>query len=247
MAIPRLFRSAYFRWPALRALIGATNGLMRSRRVGTGYLAAYEEGEALGPLQRDEALLLHALVRVTAPRTIVEFGFANGHSALVFLEAGTRETLVASYDIDPVAAKRARRRFGNRGNFRLVQKSQADFDPADVDGRPVDLAFIDASHDFDLNRRTFEKLLPALADDAVVAVHDTGTWARAHMGPRIRAHLDGAEGHWIDAERYAHAPGERRFVNWIASAHPAFGTLHLHSAHRLRHGLTLLQRRLELD
>lgn len=43
-------------------------------------LGFYREESAFGPLQREEALLLAAVVRVLRPRTIVEFGFSRGHS-----------------------------------------------------------------------------------------------------------------------------------------------------------------------
>lgn len=34
-----------------------------------------------GAVQRDEGLLLHALVRAMRPKTLVEIGFFRGHSA----------------------------------------------------------------------------------------------------------------------------------------------------------------------
>jgi hypothetical protein len=40
------------------------------------HIADFAEENALGPIQRDEALLLLAMVCVLRPKTIVEFGFS---------------------------------------------------------------------------------------------------------------------------------------------------------------------------
>jgi hypothetical protein len=80
-----------------------------------------------------------------------------------------------------------------------------------------------------------------MADDAIVAVHDTGAIPREL--------LDLPDDHWMLAtpeiwveDRWEHQPGERAFVNWIHAEHPAFAQIHLHSRHAVRSGLTLLQR-----
>jgi predicted O-methyltransferase YrrM len=41
----------------------------------------------MGAVQRDEALVLHALVRALRPQTLIEFGSGAGHSSYNFLRA----------------------------------------------------------------------------------------------------------------------------------------------------------------
>lgn len=247
----RKFRSAcrrvFYRNPVVRVLSGCACSLSPSRRVGTLHLATYDEDTAMGPLQRDEALLLLGVTRTIAPRTVVEFGFFKGHSAFSFLQAIDDDALLASYDVDNGAARQARRSFGGRKNFRFLHKSQTDFDPADIDNRPIDLVFFDAAHEIDLNQATWRQLLPALAPDAIVAIHDTGLWGREHFLPIHEKFAANEPGAWVDSERFAHQPGEREFVNWLLSSYPNFAALHFHTTRRLRHGLTLLQRRQVLE
>eukprot|EP00928_Gymnodinium_smaydae_P011678 TRINITY_DN14281_c0_g1_i2.p1 TRINITY_DN14281_c0_g1~~TRINITY_DN14281_c0_g1_i2.p1 ORF type:complete len:642 (+),score=108.71 TRINITY_DN14281_c0_g1_i2:57-1982(+) len=132
----------------------------------------------LGPVQDDEALLLYALVRATRPKTIVEFGTANGFSGVNWLHAigDDPEALVFSYDILPYPAARNLEDADHR--FVFVQKSQADFAASDVNQRPVDVAFFDAGHVVEYSLLAFERLLPSLTPTAIVAVHDTGLHVR---------------------------------------------------------------------
>jgi predicted O-methyltransferase YrrM len=220
-----------YRWPRFH-----------SRAVDLTHLAFFEEVSAAGPLQREEALLLYGLVRVLRPAVVVEFGFLGGRSAMNFLIALAPGGTLYSFDIDPGAERNARRYFGDRPDFRFVLKSQADITAADVDGRPIDLAFIDASHDVGLNRRTFERLQSLLADDAVVVIHDTGAWAAEHMTPFHVEYAAAQPGGWVSADEYVHQAGEREFVNWVREAHPEFAQINLHARRTLRHGMTILQR-----
>jgi trans-aconitate methyltransferase len=205
------------------------------------HLAFYEEGPTDGAVQRDEALLLHALVRVTRPRTVVELGFFRGDSAFNFLRALDAEARLYSFDIDPACAETARERFGHDRRFTFHTRSQDELAPDDLDGRRADLVFIDAAHDLTLNQATFERLLPLLAPRAIVAIHDTGGIPRDLLAL--------ADGHWMLAlpeiwadDEWEHQPGERAFTNWLLDRHAEFSQIHLHSRHTMRAGLTLLQR-----
>jgi predicted O-methyltransferase YrrM len=192
-----------------------------------------------GPLQRDEALLLHALVRVTRPRTIVEIGFLRGRSAFNFLRSLDADGRLYSFDIDPESAPRADELSRVDGRLVFRNRSQDAITPEDVDGRTVDLVFLDASHDLALNQATFERLLPLMAPNAILAIHDTGTIPRALVPP---GHwwFETPEG-WLGDEREV-LPDERAFVNWLLERHGDFSQLHFHSHRTLRCGLTLLQR-----
>lgn len=238
-------RRAYHRaWWAPRARSVVTGRFFRRDLPDTTHLHAYTGGDAqIGPLQTDEALLLFGLVRVVRPRTVVEFGFLGGRSASNFLRALDRDARLYTYDIDPEAERTAEATVGHDPRLRFVRKSQAEFDPVDVEGRAVDLAFLDASHDPLLNRETLRRLIPALAPDAILAVHDTGTIARSSMTPRQIEDADRVwRRQWIDRESFEHQPGERATVNWLRDEHPEFAQLHLHTGRVVRWGLTLLQR-----
>eukprot|EP00434_Breviolum_minutum_P018289 symbB.v1.2.016135.t1/scaffold1221.1/size130907/11 len=128
----------------------------------------------LGPVQDDEALLLYALIRAVRPRTIVEFGTSNGFSAINWLHAiaDDPDARVYSYDILPYPVAQALEDSDPR--FIFHGKSQADFEASDVENRLVEVAFFDAGHLVEYSLRAFERLLPSLTMNAIVAVHDTG-------------------------------------------------------------------------
>lgn len=203
---------------------------------------SYTELEAVGPLQRDEALALFGIVRALAPKTVVEFGFYHGHSAFNFLQAMEMDSKIFSFDISEESAIRATQEFPQDPRFAFLHKSQTDFTPEDVENRTIDFVFFDAAHDLSLNVETFEKLLPSLAPTCTIAIHDTGLWIKSHFKP-VHHEFVAKTGHsFLAGNQYPHQPDERKFVNWICKNHPAFVAIHLHSTNTLRHGITLLQR-----
>jgi predicted O-methyltransferase YrrM len=229
-------RDVYYRSRLLRELASLVRKYRE--RPDVAHLAFQPESIA-GPVQRDEALLLHGLARVLRPRTVVEIGFAEGDSAFNFLRALDEDARLYSFDVDPRCAERARRRFAHDPRLVFRLRSQDELTSADVDGRPVDLVLLDGAHELALAQATFERLLPLLAPTAVVAVHDTGAIPRDLFPP----------GHWLleDSERwagdeYVHQPDERAFVDWVLESHSDFAQVHLHSRRTVRCGLTLLQR-----
>lgn len=205
------------------------------------HLGFYREGAAFGPVQREEALLIAALVRVLRPKTIVEFGFASGHSALNFLEAMPADSKLFSFDISSRAHDIAAVFVGDK-RFTYRHKSQTDFVPDDVHGRTIDLCFIDASHDLRLNQETWRRVLPSLAPNALVLVHDTGTWSRHRLTPVFAEYAAQKPENWLSIDVFQPHPDERKFVNWICSQGGGWMPIHLHTEATLRHGLTLLQR-----
>ena len=177
---------------------------------------------------------------------MVEFGFFHGHSAFNFLCALDKDARLYSFDISNESQERARTEFPGDKRLFFILKSQTDFDPADIDNRQIDFAFLDASHDLTHNTATFKRLLPSLGPSAIIAVHDTGIWNRKFFSPKLDAIVKQMDGKWLTEELYAHQPGERAFVNWITSEYKEFGAIHLHSTNVLRHGFTLLQRQVPL-
>jgi predicted O-methyltransferase YrrM len=119
--------------------------LIRDRRspLDFSHILAVRELQ-IGPIHRDEAVFLFGLTRILRPRTIVEFGFMHGHSALNFLLAADPECQIFSYDIASGSEGIARRCFGHHHNFSFIRKSQTDFSPEDIGHREIDMCFLDA-------------------------------------------------------------------------------------------------------
>ena len=130
------------------------------------HLAFYEEENASGPIQRDEALFLYGAIRVIRPKTVVEIGFLRGQSAFNFLRAMDDDAVLYSFDIDPLAESAARTIFANDQRLRFTLKSQDKIGAEDVDNRSIDFVLLDASHDLAMNRETFTRIEPLLAPGA---------------------------------------------------------------------------------
>ncbi|MEO5712236.1 MAG: class I SAM-dependent methyltransferase [Luteolibacter sp.] len=238
--VRRLFyRSAWFRSVVgfFSVMTGRTGG------IGMSHLLSYRENDAIGPLQRDEALALFGIIRTLRPRVVVEFGFFHGHSAFNFLRAMSEDARLFSYDIDADSIKRAAIEFNFDKRFTFIGKSQTEFDPADIGNRQIDFVFFDAAHELELNTETFGRIAGNLSPEATIAVHDTGLWHRKDFAAIHQTFASEMPGIWESADLYAHQPGERDFIDWIVSEHPAFTAVHFHSTETLRHGFTLLQRR----
>jgi predicted O-methyltransferase YrrM len=238
-ALRRPARRAFYRSRSLRGLVAAGRWPTQRRELpDLAHLTLFKE-TADGPVQRDEALLLHSLVRVIRPRTIVEIGFLRGHSAFNFLTALDADGRLYSFDIDPACEGCAQELFGHDTRFAFRTLSQDALTRRDIDGRLADFVFLDASHDLTLNQATFERLLPLMSPDAILAIHDTGAVPRA-LVPSQHWWLSSPEG-WFGHEREV-LPAERAFVNWLLEQHSEFSQIHFHSRHTIRCGITFVQR-----
>lgn len=107
---------------------------------------------------------IHAHLR---PRTYVEIGVAQGDS-LRFVGPGTR---VLAVDPEP------RIPFTLPPNVRVFAQTSDDFFArqdvrAELDGLPVDLAFIDGMHHFDFALRDFVNLEALCAPESTILIHD---------------------------------------------------------------------------
>jgi predicted O-methyltransferase YrrM len=223
----------------LRELVAALRWATNRRQMpDLAHLALFSDNTT-GPVQRDEALMLFSLVRMVRARTVVEIGFHHGHSALNFLAALEPDARLYSFDIDPRCEAIASQRFGRDPRLVYRTKAQEDLSGEDLDGRTIDLVFLDGAHDLDLNRSAFGRLLPLMAPKAIMAIHDTGTVPRALIPPDHWTTTIPAR--WVGDE-CEHQPDERAFVNWLLETHPEFAQIHLHSRETLRWGMTLLQR-----
>jgi predicted O-methyltransferase YrrM len=133
-----------------------------------------EEGEALYELAR----------ACRGDGVIVEIGSWKGKSTVCLALGSQAGNSVPVYAIDPHADYR----FGDfktnverAGIADLVQPiaslSQA---AADDFAEPIELLFVDGSHEYDLVLEDFEKWMPKVVDGGWIAFHDT-TWTK---GPR---------------------------------------------------------------
>ena len=133
-----------------------------------------EEGEALYELARS----------CTGRGAIVEIGSWKGKSTICLGLGSRAGEGVRIYAIDP----HTEYRFGDfRANIEragiadlvtpIASLSQAAADDFD---EPIELLFVDGSHDYDLVLEDFEKWVPKVVDGGWVAFHDT-TWT---PGPR---------------------------------------------------------------
>ena len=243
-----LIRQLFYRSSVFRSGVGLISNLLgRTGGLGISHLSSYRENDAIGPLQRDEAIALFGIIRTLRPLVVVEFGFFHGHSAFNFLQALTADAKLYSFDIDADSIKRAKTEFNFDRRFTFIGKSQTDFDPEDIGNREIDFAFFDAAHELELNVETFKRIVPHLAAEAMVAVHDTGLWHRSHFEPIHETFTREHPGVWQDDVLYAHQPGERKFIDWIVAEHPGFSAIHFHSGRTLRHGFTLVQRQRPLS
>ncbi len=237
-----LVRQLFYRSSLFQALVGFFSILLgRTEGIGMSHLLSYRENDAIGPLQRDEAIALFGIVRTLRPKVIVEFGFFHGHSAFNFLQALPSDGRLYSYDIDADSIIRAKTEFNFDPRFTCIAKSQTAFEPGDIDNHLIEFVFFDAAHELELNMTTFDRIVSSLAPNAMIAIHDTGLWHRAHFAPNHEAFTREYPGEWMSEDLYAHQSGERAFVDWIVATHPEFGALHFHSTRTLRHGFSLLQ------
>jgi predicted O-methyltransferase YrrM len=239
-------RFLFYRYAVAQNIFSWVAGFS-SRKLSLSHLNTYREKGVCGPLQREEALFLYSLTRLLRPKVIVEFGFHYGHSSFNFLQAMGEDDHLYSFDIAESAKKIAATNFAHHKNFTFVFKSQADVSKADFAHLPIDLVFLDASHSLELNEMTFAKLLPVLAPDCIIAIHDTGTWAKKHFetGNAERARVS-SPGDWLNGEEFLPARDERLFVNWLMDTHPNFSVVNLATLNTLRNGFTLVQKRRKL-
>lgn len=171
----------------------------------------------LGPVQDEDVLLLQAVIKMTCPVQIVELGYLNGYSTKKMLDVMRNDAQLTSYDntiqSSPIVDER----------FTFKNKSQTE-----CDEKNIDFIFFDASHDFEINKETFNRL--DFTDNAIIAVHDTGLWNGMILD---------TGGYWI-GNGYAHRPGEIMFVEWLKEK--GYNAINFHTLKETRHGMTLLQK-----
>jgi MMP 1-O-methyltransferase len=145
-----------------------------------------------GWLTDEEGEALYELARACSGKgVIVEIGSWKGKST-VCLGLGSRAgASVPVYAVDPHADYR----FGDfkdnveRAGIQELVRPVASLSQAAADGfdEPIELLFVDGSHEYDLVLEDFEKWVPKVVEGGWVAFHDT-TWTagpRKVVGPGI--------------------------------------------------------------
>lgn len=179
----------------------------------------------LGPILEEDVLFLQAIIKMTTPKVLIEFGHFWGKSAKAMLEAMDSKAVLHSYDNTKDS------NIGENPQFIFHRESQEC-----VEGiKDIDFIFLDASHELELNQQTFLKVLSNLSPKAIIAVHDTGTWIGGNV-------FNAEQGFLRDDGQYVHCPEELEFVNWIKKEFPDWQQIHFHSSREVRHGMTLLQK-----
>jgi predicted O-methyltransferase YrrM len=207
----------------------------------------YNNSLALGPLQKDEAIFLHSLVRCINPKNVVEFGFNKGHSAFAILSALNIQSKFLTIDNNPDCKKifddRFKRRFLNSDLF-IKDMTMVDFG-LKFQLQSIDFVFFDAVHDFELNLKTYKNLKPYLSNECIIIIHDTGLWNLDFMTEIHYDILPKIKSKKIDEKLIAHQIDERKFANFLVQ-NEEYNTFHVHSITTLRHGITILHRQEKL-
>lgn len=184
---------------------------LMDRLNGEDWLEKYPHSKYAGPILRDEALLLYAFVNVVRPRHILEIGAHMGHSTRCLLK--TKPETMTTVDIE--ITNELKELVKEFPELNVINKSQTDISVEDLPNPTMDLCFLDASHELELNVVTLHKLLDQkiLNDGAYLIQHDTGTIIKYNK-------------HNKDAELHVkHQPGEWEFRNYIAKTFPSWQML----------------------
>ena len=138
-----------------------------------------------GWLTVDEARMLYDAARACTGRgVIVEIGSWKGKSTIVLARGSRAGNGVPVYAVDPHADYRFGEFQANveRAGIGDLVRPIRSFSQAAADDfdEPIELLFVDGSHEEALVREDVEKWLPKVVEGGFVAFHDT-TW---HAGPR---------------------------------------------------------------
>jgi predicted O-methyltransferase YrrM len=182
----------------------------------------FREGLRIGPAQlRSEFLALLRIVEREQPRTLLEIGTLLGGTLFLFARAAPDDALLVSVDLPLEASGRGYhesrrllyRSFAReRQRVRLVQ--QDSHDPASIptvrralEGRPVDLLFIDDGHLYEEARADWELWSPLVRPGGIVAFHDIWPGAISAGVPQLWREVRDSG----DAEEIVESPAQENF------------------------------------
>ena len=124
-------------------------------------------------VHKDEAGLLYAITKLTSPRVVLEFGTLSCLTAVNFLNAMDEDSHL--YTVDLHRPSELNLIYDKRLTF--LQKNQIDFVPSDIGNKKIDLVYIDASHNFEMNKKTYWAIIGNMSQGSYIILHDTAKWA----------------------------------------------------------------------
>lgn len=204
-----------------------------------------------GWLTLGEGTLLYNLAKKAEGKgVIVEIGSYTGKSTVCLGKGSLAGNKVKIYAVDPHLCDTAVDKYGKDGSLGEFQKNirEADVlsvvelihktseDAAKQFTHPVEVAFIDGSHDYDMVKLDFDVWFPQVIDGGWMAFHDTTIW----KGPKkvVKDHVFKGR-HFrnvklVDTITYAQKVAENTFgdrvrnrlVMWMKSFYDAVYRLH---------------------
>jgi hypothetical protein len=212
-------------------------------------------------LQDDEALLLFALARVNGVSRVLEVGGLGGYTARNFLEAVACMSSPAVYSVDINLIPRV------GPGHHPIQKWPGLLTATDLDTQAVDLILLDCHHypaTIAMLRRVLTQGL--LAPEGLIALHDTGLHPPPPDCLEPPHNCEGTRKHvalvslndsrlptvWQQKRGWMHQPVERLVAQWLtkfdcnAEWQMLVSQDDRHRRGELRHGLTIMQRRVSL-
>ena len=202
----------------------------------------YPRQRVTGPMQADEMLLLFGLVRTSSVARVLEIGGFKGDSAYNFLQAlkckvgGSVTPMVVTVDLSPIKPIRQ-----HIVAHRTLRKNAINLTMDDVEGQPVDAILLDC-HAFYASQHILANVFEhgLLSSNGFVILHDTGLHATQRYGWALHNHEPAG---WV------HQPVERLIAQWLQAVDCSFQRISAHDDARVlgpRHGLTIMQRRIDL-
>lgn len=139
---------------------------------------------------------LYRLVVDNGLKTVVELGVREGESTVALLE-GVHETKGHLTSVDladcPIARERIKR-YGLSERWTFIRGDDVVTAASWDAGRPIDLVFIDTSHEYEHTQRELEVWEPLVRPWGILAFHDTVTYCHGVWGP-ISAYIQGRGGY----------------------------------------------------
>jgi cephalosporin hydroxylase len=210
-------------------VLGAAGRIRRSIRAGAAadrasaldFAYSFDYGGLrIEPFQiRSEIDDLLRLLEAEPPRAIVEVGTAQGGTLFLFAAVAAPDAVLVTVDFPE-----GRREFGGNRDYRRRRRIFDAFarhrqriafivgDSHDartlgrvrdeLDGRPVDLLFIDGDHTLEGVRRDYELYSPLVAETGIIAFHDIVPGPPALVGgvPEFWGEKKGASGRELVAD-----------------------------------------------
>lgn len=181
---------------------------------------------AMGPILRPDAALLAAVCQYIQPRTVIEYGSHEGHSAAILCRF-TEKLYCVEIDNPRCGFCHV---IDRNPNITHIHASMCDWTPPEEERGKIDLVYMDASHDHEDSLKAYWQYLPFLSGTALIICHDTGTWNGTYPNENWRTY----EG------RAPAVAGERAFVDDLQSLR-GWNAVSFGGERVFRHGLTILQ------